>query len=144
MVLVSHDRALLRTVCDSFLLVADARVAEFDGDLDDYLDWLAARREPRKAARKPVAREDDRQQKLALRRPLVKEVEAIERQLAGWQAEKRKLDDQLADPAFYASPDQVSLRALAQRQQELGRLIEQSEARWLVAHAELEALRDPR
>jgi len=44
LVLVSHDRALLRTVCDGFLLVADGRAAEFDGDVDDYLAWLAERR----------------------------------------------------------------------------------------------------
>src|SRR6185295_8975900 len=67
LVLVSHDRALLRTVCDSFLLVADGVVTEFDGDVDDYLAWLAARRDPRKAARRPVAKEADRQQKLARR-----------------------------------------------------------------------------
>ena len=140
MVLVSHDRALLRTVCDSFLLVAEGRVAEFDGDLDDYLAWLAARREPRKAARRPAVKEGDRQQKLARRRPLVKEVEAIERQLAGWQEEKRRLDEQLADPAFYASPDPERLRSLTQRQQELAGLVEASEARWLAAHTALEAI----
>ena len=45
LVLVSHDRALLRTVCDSFLLVADGRAMPFDGDLEDYLAWLTARRD---------------------------------------------------------------------------------------------------
>ncbi len=44
MVLVSHDRALLRTVCDDFLLVADGAAVPFDGDLEDYLQWLTARR----------------------------------------------------------------------------------------------------
>src|SRR3546814_19115712 len=42
--LVSHDRHLLRTTVDSFWIVADGRVQEFDGDLEDYRDWLAARR----------------------------------------------------------------------------------------------------
>ena len=45
LVLVSHDRALLRTVCDSFMLVADGRAIAFDGDLEDYLAWLTARRD---------------------------------------------------------------------------------------------------
>ncbi len=45
LVLVSHDRALLRTVCDSFLLVADGRAVPFEGDLDDYLAWLTLRRD---------------------------------------------------------------------------------------------------
>ncbi len=44
LVLVSHDRALLRTVCDGFLLVADGSAMEFDGDVDDYLAWLDTRR----------------------------------------------------------------------------------------------------
>ncbi|MGM2995219.1 ABC transporter ATP-binding protein, partial [Bacillus cereus group sp. BC6] len=43
MLLVSHDRHLLRTTVDSFWIVADGAVREFDGDLEDYRDWLAAR-----------------------------------------------------------------------------------------------------
>ena len=45
MVLVSHDRHLLRTATDSLMLVADGTLAPFDGDLDDYRDWLATRRD---------------------------------------------------------------------------------------------------
>ncbi len=41
MLLVSHDRHLLRTTVDSFWIVADGGVQEFDGDLEDYRDWLA-------------------------------------------------------------------------------------------------------
>src|SRR5690606_24429524 len=41
--LVSHDRHLLRTTVDSFWIVADGQVQEFDGDLEDYRDWLSAR-----------------------------------------------------------------------------------------------------
>ena len=143
LVLVSHDRALLRTVCDSFLLVADARAAEFDGDLDDYLAWLAARRAPgevRKPRGPPSGSGAQRQDQLARRRPLAKEVESIERQLAGWQQEKRLLDDQLADPAFYAAQDAHRLREATRRLQALAALIGGAEARWLAAHTELEAL----
>src|SRR3546814_11061117 len=41
--LVSHDRHLLRTTVDSFWVVADGQVQEFDGDLEDYRDWLTTR-----------------------------------------------------------------------------------------------------
>ena len=41
MLLVSHDRHLLRTTVDRFWIVADGGVQEFDGDLEDYRDWLA-------------------------------------------------------------------------------------------------------
>ena len=60
LVLVSHDRALLRTVCDGFLLVADGRAAEFDGDVDDYLAWLAERRTREGATAASVTDEVDR------------------------------------------------------------------------------------
>jgi ATP-binding cassette subfamily F protein 3 len=40
LVLVSHDRHLLRATTDQFLIVADGKLQPFDGDLDDYRDWL--------------------------------------------------------------------------------------------------------
>ncbi len=59
LVLVSHDRHLLRATTDQFLIVADGRLTEFDGDLEDYRDWLfrtklgRCRGEPRKTRRPP-------------------------------------------------------------------------------------------
>jgi ATP-binding cassette, subfamily F, member 3 len=154
LVLVSHDRALLRTVCDGFLLVTDGRVEEFDGDLDDYLAWLDARRgartaaaavagwSPDKAARKEARQSAaaERQAKLSRRRPLMREVQDLEQQLAAWQDEKRELDRRLADPAFYASPDPGELKAVTLRQAEVTRLIEEAEHRWLEVHAALESI----
>jgi ATP-binding cassette subfamily F protein 3 len=154
LVLVSHDRALLRTVCDAFLLVADGSCREFDGDLDDYVAWLEARRARQAAdggdAQRALDRgarrearesaEAERRERLARRRPLVKEVERLERDLAAWQAEKRALDAQLADPAFYNDPDPARLEAATRRRGELERLVGEAESRWLDAHAELEAL----
>ena len=150
LVLVSHDRALLRTVCDGFLLVADGACREFDGDLDDYVAWLEARRTARastgneegKAARRE-ARESaaaERQARLAQRRPLVKEVERLERELARWQEEKGRLDAVLADAAFYAESRPEEIEAATRRHRELAQLIEEAEHRWLEAHAELEAI----
>ena len=53
--LVSHDRALLREVCDEFWLVADGALKPFDGDLDDYQRWLLER--SREAAKpRPIRR----------------------------------------------------------------------------------------
>ena len=43
LVLVSHDRHLLRTVCDTFLIVSDGRALPFDGDLEDYRRWITQR-----------------------------------------------------------------------------------------------------
>ena len=154
MVLVSHDRALLRTVCDDFLLVADGVAKPFDGDLDDYLLWLDARRANTAAsntdsdaasdkANRLQARADaaaDRQAKLQRRRPLVKELEQLERKLQGWQGEKKLLDERLADPMLYSSGDSAQLQGFLKRQGELAQSIEQSEERWLEIHAELEEI----
>ncbi len=153
MVLVSHDRALLRTVCDDFRLVCDGKVEEFDGTIEDYIAWLAARRAAHasgsntaltqdKAARRE-ARESaaaDRQARLAARRPLIKEAEKLNKDLARWQQEKQHIDEQLADPAFYANPDAEKLRMLTTRQQELAASIDAAEQRWLDVHTELETI----
>jgi len=155
MVLVSHDRALLRTVCDDFLLVSDGKVQPFDGAVEDYIAWLAARRATRagndggaanqdKAARKDAraSAAAERQDKLAARRPLMKEVTRLETELARWQKEKQQIDTQLADPAFYASPDPEKLRALTTQQQQLGQDIDAAEHRWLEVQAALEEIGD--
>jgi ATP-binding cassette subfamily F protein 3 len=151
LVLVSHDRALLRTVCDRFLLVSDGAVQPFDGDLDDYLAWLAQRRERRTASRDESAErrarkeareaaEANRQTKLLQRRPLMKEVEALEASLAEWHEEKREIDESLADPSFYESPDPDKLKGLALRQNELTRRIADAEHRWLEISEALEEI----
>ena len=153
LVLVSHDRALLRTVCDDFLLVSDGKVEEFDGAIEDYITWLSARRSAQAGAGNTVGAQDkaarrearesaaaDRQTRLAARRPLLKAAEKLEKDLAQWQQEKQQIDGQLADPAFYANPDAEKLRALTMRQQELTAIIDAEEHRWLEVHATLETI----
>ena len=154
LVLVSHDRALLRTVCDAFLLVADGHAREYDGDLDDYLGWLAARREAQAVARSDVTQVADkaarkearaaaaaeRQAKLAQRRPLMKEAGELESRLSRWHDEKREIDESLADPSFYENPDPDKLKGLALRQTELTRLIDEAEHRWLEVSEALEEI----
>jgi len=147
MVLVSHDRHLLRTTADALFLVDDGRVTPFDGDLDDYAAWLAQQRnvsvapDADKTARREAreAQEKSRQQTLAQRRPLLKEAEKIEKQLPGWQQEKDQLDQRLGDPALYTSPDRALLESLLKRQAELNRQIEDAELRWLEIQEQLEA-----
>ena len=95
-VLVSHDRHLLRTTADQLLLVADGKVVPFDGDLDEYGAWLNTQREQamkcettdsnraeRRQQREQAAA--DRQALLARRRPLLKEIEQLEKKLTPWQ-----------------------------------------------------------
>ncbi len=155
MVRVSHDRALLAATCDRFVLIDGGRVQPFDGDLDDYRDWLAAQRSaalaaaacPDRSADKAARKADRaqsaaaRQARLAARRPLVKEVEDLEKKLAAWQGEKSRLDTRLADPALYApGNDSALLQDLLKRQAQLAADIDAAEHRWLEAHEALEGL----
>jgi ATP-binding cassette subfamily F protein 3 len=151
-VVVSHDRHLLRTTCDELWLVADGHATPFDGDLDDYAAWLARQRgvdrdaEPERVADKEsrkearLAADAARKSAVAARRGLMKEAEKLEKQLAGWQSEKAQLDERLADPALYADADRDKLAGLLKRQAELAGLIEPAEMRWLEIHETLEGL----
>jgi ATP-binding cassette subfamily F protein 3 len=155
LVLVSHDRALLRTVCDSFLLVADGRAVPFDGDLDDYLEWLTARRdansatapgmqaaaaqkEQRRTQRETAAAE--RQQKLAQRRPLVKESSQLEARIAQLEQEKLTLEARLADTDFYASAPPAEVQATSRRCAEVAAALGAAEERWLEVQEALEKI----
>ena len=137
--LVSHDRALLRAVCDEFWMVSRGGVAPFDGDLDDYQRYLLeeARRQ-REQARSSLVQQGvsagqqrkqakwAQQQQQAALRPLKKELQQLEDRLSKAQAEQVRLQELMAS--------NTSAPALAEN----GRLlkavlqdIEQMEERWL-------------
>ena len=152
MVVVSHDRHLLRTCTDELLLVADGKVTTFDGDLDDYAAWLGARRNAEKAPESDVVAEKtgrlqqradtraSRQALLAQRRPLVREIELLERKLAKWNAEKAALDGRFADPDFYATVDRQKSDEMHRQASLLGEQIDAAELRWLEVHEAQEGL----
>jgi ATP-binding cassette subfamily F protein 3 len=152
MVFVSHDRHLLRTCADELLLVADGKVTEFDGDLDDYAAWLASQRNAEKAPEPDVAAEKSerlqqradakasRQALLAQRRPLVKEIEQLEKKLAKWHEEKSALEARFADPDFYAAVDRLKSEEMHRQAAALAEQIDEAELRWLEVHEALEAL----
>ncbi len=148
--LVSHDRALLREVCDEFWLVAGAALTPFDGDLDDYQRWLldeakAAARRLRQDADPALAPGDAaagsalsprgerkaaaaaRQQRADAARPLRQELNRVDNRLGVLFAEREALEVGFADPG--AAPE--TLAESGRRLKEVGALIEQLESRWL-------------
>ena len=155
MVFVSHDRHLLRTCADELLLVADGKAVEFDGDLDDYAAWLASQRnaertaEPEQAAEKTErlqTRADskaNRQALLAQRRPLIKDIEQLEKKIAKWTEEKAALDARFADPSYYVTVDRQKSEEMHRQAGLLGEQIDEAELRWLEVHEALEALPNP-
>ncbi|MEK9775733.1 MAG: ATP-binding cassette domain-containing protein, partial [Quisquiliibacterium sp.] len=123
LLLVSHDRYLLRATVDSFLLINDGRAGEFEGDLDDYLRWLQ-RGEGSEAERSHagqnanVVRQDRRQDRRAAAerraqlaeklRPIDKELSSIEARLASIEAVRVDLEGQLSNPAIYENGARVA------------------------------------
>jgi len=149
LLIVSHDRHLLRATADQLWLVHDGRVGPFDGDLDDYASLvLASRRErssiddgegaTRRDQRKQEAAE--RQRLASARKPLQNRLAKIESELAKVADELRELDARLADPDFYHSgaPDEVA--AALKRRGILAPQLESLEARWLELQSELESI----
>ncbi|MEY3798179.1 MAG: hypothetical protein RLZZ572_360 [Pseudomonadota bacterium] len=150
-VLVSHDRALLRASCDEFVLVADGQAVPFDGDLEAYSLWLNEQRlkekqnvqatlEVKPAKQDRAMNKAERQARIAERRPLLKEVAELDKRIAAWQEEKLACDARLNDNDLYSAADKTALQDLLKKQAELIKQIEQAEERWLDLHERLEEL----
>ena len=154
-ILVSHDRALLRASCDNFVLVANGSVTPFDGDLDDYKNWLTSQKtgntnpaptldsgadQPNKNVNTYAQNKIERQARILQRRPLLKETEQIEKYLEKWQQEKMILDALASEPKSYDVENKTELQCLLKRQSELASLVVDAEMRWLELHEQLEAL----
>ena len=136
-VLVSHDRHLLRTTADSLWLVAEGAVQPFDGDLDDYRDWLrqcetgSAAAAPAGATRKQQRRDEAeaRNRRYAQKRPLAQRLAKLERRIAELERERALLGKWLADPESYA--DANKFKAELVREGKLAAELGNAEEEWL-------------
>ncbi|MEX3944196.1 ATP-binding cassette domain-containing protein [Paraburkholderia sp. BR10937] len=164
LILVSHDRHLLRATTDQFMLVAKHRLQPFDGDLDDYRDWLLQHAAEQRAALKEAAsgtadaangaaaadgvnrkeqrrQEAEQRQKVAhLKKPLQAKISKIETEMDALNSEKSTLDAFVADPASYEPQQKSRLTEAIRRQAEVAARLETLEAEWLDAHEELEQI----
>jgi ATP-binding cassette, subfamily F, member 3 len=136
-VLVSHDRSLIRAVADELWLVADGAAGPFDGDLEDYKKWLESRGtletgkpKPAKIARKNLPRPN----KKALQSKQTK----LDTALATAQAELASVNRQLADPATYNNPSSEKIVQLNQTRLDLEEKIEALEEDWLALEQAME------
>jgi ATP-binding cassette subfamily F protein 3 len=157
-ILVSHDRHLLRTVADEFYVVHGGRVQPFDGDLEDYAQWLAAHASASRAVDGTAAaagaagassvdsaearrqrRRDDAQRRAALS-PLKAQLAQLEKQLDSLARETQRVQAALTAPDLYTDSAKTRLRELLEQQTRLARDTERVEALWLAGGEELEAL----
>jgi ATP-binding cassette, subfamily F, member 3 len=149
LVVVAHDRHLLRTTADTLLLVNDGKVAPWTGDLDDYARWLVGGRRdlssatstaPDEVAAAPARANDKiRRQQAAVRReqlrPLREAVRQAETLLERAQRKRREIEDLLADPALYGANEHARLKGLLIDKAKLDNQVEEAEEAWL-SHSE--------
>ncbi|PJM89336.1 ABC-F family ATP-binding cassette domain-containing protein [Achromobacter ruhlandii] len=156
MLLVSHDRHLLRTTVDSFWIVADGAVREFDGDLEDYRDWLAARNagERAEAARENAengeavvdrkaqrrAEAEQRQRLSALRKPLEAKLAKVETEMEKLRVKLQALDGVIADPDLYSDARRAERQKVMAEHGEHGKRLETLEEQWLELQGSLEEI----
>ena len=154
LIVVAHDRHLLRATADELWLVADGALTLFDGDLDDYRQWVLTGRGREAAAtadaapaapdRKTQKRAEaaERQRLSELRKPLQQKIERVEQRIDLLSAERRGLDEWLATSDAYVEDNKERLIASLARQGDLAWQLARDEAEWLELHEALERAGD--
>ncbi|MGL5385124.1 MAG: ABC transporter ATP-binding protein [Enterobacterales bacterium] len=152
LVVVSHDRHLLRSTTDDLYLVHDGQVEQFEGDLDDYQQWLSdlqKQQAQQDAAPKQYngnsaqARKDQKRREAEFRtqtQPLRKQIAKLEQQMDKLGAELAAVEEQLADSALYDNSRKADLTACLQKQSQAKSALEETEMTWLDAQEQLETL----
>ncbi|SJM93271.1 Uncharacterized ABC transporter ATP-binding protein YheS (fragment) [Crenothrix polyspora] len=148
LVVVSHDRHLLRSVTDKFLLVAHGKVQPFDGDLDDYRLWLSEQKranDGNNAIDTPsqgVSRKDQRKLDAEHRlkqKPLYDAVKKAEMAVEKYHQEQRQLEQQLADPAIYEESEKARLKQIMTLKMQVDKALNDAESAWMEAEEKLAA-----
>ncbi|MEB6337257.1 ABC transporter ATP-binding protein [Serratia rhizosphaerae] len=152
LVVVSHDRHLLRSTTDDLYLVHDGQVEPFAGDLEDYQQWLSdlqKQQAQQDAAPKQdsgnsaQARKDQKRRAAEFRtqtQPLRKQIAKLEQQMETLGAELAQVEEQLADSALYDISRKAELTDCLQRQSQAKSALEETEMTWLEAQEQLEQL----
>jgi len=154
LILVSHDRHMLRNTCDELLLVHDGAVEEYDDDLRAYERWVLSSYGGDEADKPSVdkysstagdgaSKKEKRQQAAAAReqlKPLHKRIKSIENTMSKLQTELEKLREQLADPDMYSDQNKPRVAALTLQEGELNSRLETLETQWLEEQEALEEL----
>lgn len=148
MVLVSHDRFLVRTTTDNLLLAADGNVSPFEGDVDDYQTWLIqyrkqhaldATQDDKGQVSRKTQRQQDAKQREALR-PLLQKINQLEKELDKLQNEFADIQITLADPTIYEANNKATLQKQLLAEANVKTQLVQVEENWLQACDERDQL----
>ncbi|MDX5630795.1 MULTISPECIES: ABC transporter ATP-binding protein [unclassified Brenneria] len=152
LVVVSHDRHLIRSTTDDLYLVHDRKVEPFDGDLEDYQQWLtdrqrqdsAADETPKEnAANSAQARKEQKRREAELRaqtQPLRKQIARLEQQMEKLGAALEAVEARLADTGLYDISRKAELTDCLQQQIKAKTDLEETEMAWLEAQEQLEQM----
>ncbi|WP_443091124.1 ABC transporter ATP-binding protein [Basfia succiniciproducens] len=156
LVVVSHDRHLLRNTVEEFYLVHDKQVEEFNGDLEDYAKWLNDLNVQEKSAVKNTEvskesnnensgqnRKEQKRREAELRQqtaPIRKQIAKFETEMNKLTAQLTEIEVRLADSGLYQTENKEKLTALLTQQVQTRKALEEAEAHWLTAQEELETL----
>ena len=150
LVVVSHDRHLLRSTTDDLYLVHGGKVEQFDGDLEDYQQWLVdlQRQESQQDApakesgsNSAQARKDQKRREAELRsqtQPLRKKLLQLEKQMEKLGVELAAAETQLGDTSLYDPGRKAELTACLQSQAQAKSALEEAEMAWLEIQEQLE------
>ncbi|MFT5571865.1 MAG: ATP-binding cassette subfamily F protein 3 [Cryomorphaceae bacterium] len=154
-VLVSHDRHLLKVNSDKLILVANGRATEFSGSVDDYPKWLTEHNrggtpvdfdtsaEDKKAENSASAKKQQKRIDAQLRQqlqPLTSKIKRAERVMEKLEIEKQKIENQLADNDLYSDENKEQLKQLLTDQAYIQKEMDQAEFEWLEASQQYEEL----
>lgn len=155
LVIVSHDRHLLRSTVNEFYLVHDGKVEEFNGDLEDYQKWLNELNAQLECAKKAdnstacnnensaVNRKEQKRQEAELRQqaaPLRKKLTQLEKELEKLTASLTTLEETLASPEIYDAENKAKLTEILVKQVATKKQLEEVEMEWLEVQEQLEVL----
>ena len=141
-ILIAHDRFLLESCVDEFYLVANGQVIDFNGDIDDYQQWLnddkkqaiSNNKNNDSTAEKGIDKKQLRQQQAELRKksaPLRKEADKLEKKISQWQDELTQVEALLSDSDIYQAERKSELTVQLKLQASLKNKVEENEMEWL-------------
>lgn len=149
LIVVSHDRHLLKTTTNEFYLVSEGKVSQFNGDLDDYHNYLVELDKKNEQQKKELSRSQDEgksssksafkskeQKKLEAEfrerlRPLKKEIENLDKKLTKLTSEKKQLEIQLTDESIYNAEHKDELQKVLLQQSKVSSELEEAEMLWM-------------
>lgn len=147
-ILIAHDRYLLESCVDEFFLVADGQVAEFNGDIDDYQQWLnddkkQSTQSIKSTSESAVDKKQQRREQAELRKkvaPMRKQAQKFEQAVGKAQNELAEVEEILSDSDIYQSENKSRLNELLKKQAKLKQDIEENEMEWLDLEEQIEEI----